>query len=259
MRGVEWQNLDAAKIQQKDRGRGRAWRRDRIPHRAAAAISRGEHLAGPRLRAERLIADVWKAEGEVALGEAFRLLDVETVAGVILRATIERDERDDCRRDPRHWHFPPFPDLLPPLREAAWQEILAGKIVLEAVKGVAGRRHQPLPPALLPRLTPDWELARLIRDGRDEYIDVRARPMPATDIPRPWQQKKPSRDELKDAVEDAAEAYSSENPPPFNEFWAAVKIRASGTTQIQMRKALKEQVPHLHRTRGQTRKIKSSG
>jgi len=80
----------------------------------------------------------------------------------------------------------------------------------------------------------------------------------ATATPGPWQ-KKPSRDGLKDAVEDAAEAYSSEDPPPFNEFWAAVKIRAPGTSQKQMRKALKELVSHLRRTRGQTRKNKSSG
>jgi hypothetical protein len=192
------------------------------------------------------------------LAEAFRLLDVETVAGVILRTVVAGDYSGG---DSRHWHFPPFAELLPSLREAAWQEVLAGRLVLEAIKGITGRRHQPLVPALLPRLTPDWELSRLTRDDRDdrdEYIDVQVRPMPATDIPRPWQ-KKPSRDELKDAVEDAAEAYSSGDPPLFDEFWAAVKIRAPGTTQIQMRKALKKQVPRLHRKRGQTRKMKSSG
>src|SRR5262249_38839978 len=98
---------------------------------------------------------------------------------------------------------------------------------------------------------------RLTR-GRDEYIAVRARLMSATAISRPWQEK-PSRDEFENAVEDAAEAYSSENPPLFDEFWEAVKIRAPGTTQIQMRKALKKQVPHLRRKRGQHRKIKSPG
>jgi hypothetical protein len=216
-------------------------------------ISRGAHLAGPQLHAERLVA-LWEADGAVALGEAFRLLDVEAVAGV-LRTVVAGDYDSG---DPRHWHFPPFADLLPELREAAWQEALAGRLVLEAIKGITGRRHQPLVPALLPRLIPDWVLSRLTRDGRDEYIDVRVRPMPATAIPRPWQEK-PSRDELKDAVEDAAEAYSSEDPPLFDEFWAAVKIRAPGTTQIQMRKALKEQVPRLLRTRGQWRKMKSSG
>jgi hypothetical protein len=215
-------------------------------------ISGGVHLAGPRLHAERLTA-LWKADGSVPLGEVFRLLDAEAIAGVILQAAVECDGGD-----PRHWHPPPFADLLAPLREAAWREVLAGRLVLEAIKGITGRRHQPLVPALLPRLTPDWKLSRLTRDGRDEYIDVRIRPMPATDISRPWQEK-PSRDELKAAVEDAAEAYSSDDPPLFDEFWAAVKIRAPGITQIQMRKALKKQVPHLHRKRGQTRKMKSSG
>jgi len=209
-------------------------------------ISRDAHLAGPQLHAERLI-ELWRSpDGDVALTEAFRLLDVDAVAGVIWRTVTANEYRGDSR----HWIFPPLVDLLPPLRALAWEEALAGRLVLEGVKGLTGRRHHPLAPALLPRLTPDWDLSRLTRDGRDEYIEVRVRSMPATDIPRPWQ-KKPSRDELKDAVEDAAEAYSSEDPPSFDEFWAVVKIRAPGTTQIQMRKALKEQVPHLHRTRGQ--------
>jgi hypothetical protein len=216
-------------------------------------ISRGAHLAGPTRHAERLIA-LWKADGAVALGEAFRLLDVEAVVGAIWR-TLATGEYSD---DPHYWHFPPLADLRPPLREAAWQEALAGKLVLEAIKGVTGRRHYPLAPALLPRLTPDWELARLTRDGRDEYIEVGARPIAAAGLPKPWQEK-PSRDEIKAAVEDAAEAYLSEDPPPFDEFWAALKIRAPGVTQDQVRKALKKQVPHLRRRRGQYRKIKSSG
>jgi hypothetical protein len=215
-------------------------------------ISRSNHLAGPQLYAERLV-ESWKADGSVALGDAFRLLNVEMVAGVILR-TVGAGEYDGG--DPRHWYFPPIADLLPPLREAAWQEILAGKLVLEAIKGIRGRRHQPLAPALLPRLTPDWELARLTRDGRDEWIEVQACPIAAAALSKPWQQAKPSRDELEDAVEDAAEAYSSKAQPSFAEFWAAVKIRAPGVTQFQMRNALKTQVPHLLRRRGQT---KSSG
>src|SRR4051812_13840404 len=95
-------------------------------------ISRGAHLTGPQLHAERLIK-LWKADGEVALAEAFRLLDVGTVARVILRTMTARDYEGG---DPRHWHFPPFADLLPPLRKAAWREIIAGKLVLEAIKSV---------------------------------------------------------------------------------------------------------------------------
>jgi hypothetical protein len=220
-------------------------------------ISRGARLggrptpfAGAWLHAERLI-ELWRADGEVPLTEAFRLLDVDAVAGVILRMVAAREYKGD----PRHWVFPPLADLLPPLREAAWQEILAGKLVLEAIKGIRGRRHQPLVPALLPRLTPDWELARLTCDGRDEWIEVRACPIAAAALPKPWQPK-PSRNEFKDAVEDAAEAYSSKAQPSFNEFWAAVKIRTPGVTQLQMRNALKMQVSHLRRRIGQT---KSSG
>jgi hypothetical protein len=206
-------------------------------------ISRGAHLDGPILHAGQLF-ELWKADGEVALTEAFRLLDVETVARVILH-TVTAGDYDEG--DPRHWHFPPFADLLPPLREAAWQEILAGKLVLDAIKGVSGRRHKPLLPAVLPRLIPDWELSRLIRDGRDEYIDVRVRPMPAIDIPRPWQPTKPSREKIRTVAEEIAKAH----PPPdgqlsFADFWVALKAGAGvGVTRRQALDALDKYASHL--------------
>jgi hypothetical protein len=216
-------------------------------------ISRGAHLAGPRLHAERLIK-LWKTDGEVALAEAFRLLDVETVAAVILR-TVTAGDYD--KGDPRRWHFPPFADLLPPLREAAWQEILAGKLVLEAIKGVTGRRHQPLVLALLPRLTPDWELSRLTRDGLDEYIEIRVRPMPATDIPRPWQGK-PSRGDVEAAASKIAEAYPPPAQLPFENFWAALKERVGPkVTRQQARDALKTHAKHLQGRRGYNSKSPS--
>ena len=146
-------------------------------------ISRGTHLAGPRsgprLYAEHLV-EAWKADGAVTLGAAYQLLDVKMVAGVILRAVAAEDYDQD---DPSYWPFPPVADLLAPLREVAWQEILAGNLVLEAIPGVTGREHRPLAVTELPRLAPDFELSRLTRDGRDEFIDVRVHPMSATDIP----------------------------------------------------------------------------
>jgi hypothetical protein len=216
-------------------------------------ISRSAHLASPRRHAERLVKLWHSPDGEVSLAEAFRLLGVDAVAGVIQRVATERDYQGD----PRIWHFPPLAELLPELREAAWQEALAGKLVLEGVKGIRGRRHQPVELALLPRLTPEWELARLTRDGRDEWIDVRACPIAAAALPKPWQKGKPSCHEIKAAAQDAAEAYSSEDPPSFDQFWAAIKIRAPGATQLQVRDALKKHVPHLRRGIG--KKIKSSG
>jgi hypothetical protein len=199
------------------------------------------------LHAERVV-ELWKADGAIALTGAFRLLDVGTVAGVILRTVVAGDYD---KGDSRHWHFPPFADLLPPLREAAWQEILAGTFVLEAVKGMAGRRHYPLVPALLPRLTPDWELSRLTRDGRDEYIEVRVRPMPATDIPRPWRAEKPSPDAIAATTKEIAKA----NPRPallsLAKFWAALKDHLGpSVTRKQARDALKKHAPHLQGRRG---------
>ena len=92
-------------------------------------LSRGLHLAGPRVHAERLVA-LWRSDDPVPLGEAFRLLvDVDMVAGAILR-TIANSEHG--YPDPRHWRFPDLEALLPELRACAWQEILAGRLLVEA-------------------------------------------------------------------------------------------------------------------------------
>jgi hypothetical protein len=217
-------------------------------------ISRGAHLIGPRLHAKRLI-EIWhSADSVVSLAEAFRLLDADAIAGVILR-TVTANE---YAGDPRHWIFPPFADLLAPLREAAWQEVLAGRLVLEAIKGITGRRRQPLTPALLPRLTPDWELARLTRDGRDEWIAVRVHLMAATEIPRPWQPK-PSPEQIKAAAKAIAKAYPPPNGwLPFPKFWAELKARAgAGVTKRQALRALNDHAPHLRVAPGQRRKNKS--
>jgi hypothetical protein len=214
-------------------------------------ISRGAHLAGPRLHAERL-TELWRANGEVPLAEAFRLLDVDAVAGVILR-TVTAGEYEG---DPRHWVFPPLADLLPPLRAQAWEAALDGELVLEGIKGITGRRHHALTPALLPRLTPDWELSRLLRDSRDEYIDVRARRMPAEVLPRPWQPK-PTRSEVEAVAKEIAQAYPPPAQLPFDDFWAMLKARHSKTTRQQALDAQKSCAPHLRGQRGYRSKIKS--
>ena len=153
--------------------------------------------AGPRgLGATRRASGrALEGDGAVALAEAFRLLDVETVAGVILRTVVAGDYDEG---DPRHWHFPPFADLLPSLREAVWQEALAGKLSVEAIKGVRGKRHRAVLPAELPRLSPDWPLSRLTRDGSDEYVEVRVRHLPAV-APTKWR-KPPSPEAIKSAL-----------------------------------------------------------
>lgn len=96
-------------------------------------ISRGTHLDGPRLQAKHL-ANLWCADGAVFLAEAFRLLDVPMIAGVLLRTAVEIETAD-----PRYWPFPDFEALLPPLRDQAWQEILVGRLVLEAVPAKGSR------------------------------------------------------------------------------------------------------------------------
>jgi hypothetical protein len=214
-------------------------------------ISRVAHLDGPRLHAKRLVA-LWRPDDEVSLAEAFRLLDVETVVGVILRATIEREERDDCRRDPRHWHFPPFANLLPSLREAAWQKALAGKLVLEAIKSVRGKRHRTILPAELPRQIPDWELARLILGDRDEFIAVRVRRPPAESVKATWREQIPEK-ALENAMQDIALAHEGKTRPREKDIVKEMRdrLRRPDLPRDVILEALKNYAPQLKRGRGE--------
>lgn len=221
-------------------------------------ISRGAHLDGPLLHARRLV-DLWKIDDgdHVLLAQGFRLLDVETVAGAIFR----RCGIMDCPGDARYWTFPTLEDLLPELRETAWRAMQGGGLSVEAIKGVRGNRYRTVLPAELPRLTPDWELSRLMLDGRDEFINVRVRRTPAEPVKKAWRAK-PSLAELKLVIVDIALGYpqAQERPetrPSFEEVW--IKLRAHFETEIprdDVRKAL-DVAPHLKRGRGQHGKSQS--
>lgn len=56
-------------------------------------ISRGAHLDGPLLHAQRLV-ELWQLDSndDIPLAQAFRLLDVETIAGAILRTLVAADD-----------------------------------------------------------------------------------------------------------------------------------------------------------------------
>ena len=118
-------------------------------------ISRGAHLAGPALHAQRLV-ELWGVEGgdDLPLTEAFRLLDSDAVTGVILR-TLYASDREYHNPHPSYWVFASLDDMLPELRDLSWQAMLTGALLVEAVRG---KRCQVVQPAELLRLAPDWEL-----------------------------------------------------------------------------------------------------
>lgn len=218
-------------------------------------ISRGAHLAGPRLHAERLV-ELWRSPaGEVPLAEAFRLLDVDAVAGAILRTVLV----NEYEGDPRYWHFPPFADLLLPLREAAWQEALAGKLVLEAIKGLRGKRHRTLLPAELPRLIPDWELARLTLGDRDEFTAVRVRRSPAKPVKATCREQIPEK-ALENTMRDIALAHEGKPRPREKDIVEEMRNRLGrpDLPRDVIRSAVKSYAPQLKRARGET-KINSRG
>jgi hypothetical protein len=204
-------------------------------------LSRGAHLAGPRLHAQRLV-ELWQvaADDDVPLSEAFRLLDVGTVEGAIWRVTVARERK----HDPRYCTFPEIEELLPELSELAWQGMLAGTLLVKAIKGVRGKRYRTVLSAEMPRLVPDWRLSRLVLRGNDEFIDVRVQHAPTEPVKKAW--RKPyTDDELKPATEALAKTYGPGEQPSFEVFWNALQDRLPEITRRQAQHALKKFAPHL--------------
>ena len=223
-------------------------------------ISRSAHLAGPAIHAGRLV-ELWKSEDDVPLEQAFRLLDAETVARAIFRTALMSD--NDYPNDPVHWPLPPLGDLLPELRDAAWEALLDGKLRIEAIRyawGKAGKGARPVPLVELQRLSPDWQLSRLCRGDHDEYIEARVRRAPAEPSVEP--PKRPPRaalraELLKGAMEEIAQGYPEGARPPAVEIEAALKTRLPWVTRQEAREALAKYAPWLRGERGRPRLRKS--
>jgi hypothetical protein len=146
-------------------------------------VSRGAHLAGPSLHAQRLV-EFWKVADadEVSLAQAYRLLGAAAVEAAIWRLVGANEYPGDTR----YWAFPPLEDLLPELHEATWQTMLTGTLVTTAIRGVRGKTRRVILPAEMVRLTPDWELSRLGETTSDKFTDVRVRQAPAVPIKSTW-------------------------------------------------------------------------
>jgi hypothetical protein len=125
-------------------------------------ISRGAHLGGPVLHAQRL-TKLWEvaAGDDIPLAEAFRLLDEAAVEGAIWRALATGEYFGA-----QYWSFPDIGALLPELRELCWQAMVEGTLLVEALGSKRARRPRVVLPAELQRLTPNWQLSQLCRGRR---------------------------------------------------------------------------------------------
>jgi hypothetical protein len=218
-------------------------------------------------------ANYW-GDDDVPLSQAFRLLDVEAVARAISRTALISD--NDYPNDPIHWPLPPLNDLLPELHDAVWQALLDSELQIEAIpyeRGKTGKIPCVIPSIELARLSPDWKLSRLCRGDLDEFVEARVRRAPAdtpvetsteppvepeppaeTSDEAPRRQR-PSRAQLKAAMEEIAQGYPKDaHPPPFKEIEAALKIRHPGATRSQLREVVAKHAPQLHGERGRPRK-----
>jgi hypothetical protein len=214
-------------------------------------ISRATHLGGPALHARRLV-DLWKVDDsdDVPLAQAFRLLDAGAIAGAILRTLAVRDYPGD----PRYWTFSDLEDLLPGLQDLCWQGMLDGTLLVEANRG----REKPraVLPVELQRLQPDWRLSRLCLGERDEFVDVRVRRAP--DPVEPAQRRKrPSRAELKAAMEEIAREAARAPAPTEQEVWNGLKARLGQVSRQDARGAIAKYAPQLRGRRGYRSKRKS--
>jgi hypothetical protein len=202
-------------------------------------------LAGPWLHADRLI-DLWQVadDEDVPLAQAFRLLDIEAVHGAILRTL---GANDYPASDPRYWFLPPLEDLLPELHELSWQAMLAEEFEVEAIKGLHGTRPRTVLSVELPRLTPDWELSRLCRNGEDKFIHVRVRRRPAEPGPKKAWRQPISKTDLKAATEAIVQACEPGAQLSESDFWDKLKERTgrSDLPRQDARTALNEYAPQL--------------
>src|SRR5215471_9208170 len=133
-------------------------------------VSRAAHLAGAALHARALI-DLWRLDGEadtVPLALAFRLLDVKTVERAFSRAAAS----DGFPGGADSWGVPNAWSLLIELRACCWQAICSGVLQVEAIKGLRGTKPRTVLSAELRGQVPDWILSRILRNGRDEFVDV---------------------------------------------------------------------------------------
>jgi hypothetical protein len=195
-------------------------------------------------RLSELLTEWWQAGGDgVSLAEAFRLLPTETVTGVILRALTEIEATD-----PRYWSLPTLDTLLPLLRVAAWQQCIAGRLLLEAIPA-NGSRHRALSPLDLPWLIPDFSCSRLLHDGRVVYDEVRVRQLPAP-VER-WRERSPPN-EIRIALENIL---STKPDMAGGELETALYNHFGGkVTRDVARAAIKQHAPQTIRRRGRPRK-----
>ena len=215
-------------------------------------LSRGLHLAAPRLHAERLIA-LWRSDGPVTLQEAFRLLiDVDLITGVILR-TVAASE--DGYQHPRHWRFPNLEALLPELRAIVWQGILAGRLQVEA-------NGRTLKLAVVPSLTPDWQRSRLLRPKNPlAQVMVRYPPtVPIAEKPpaKKWRKREqPSEQEVKLAMENIVKNTDPNSPRDADWPWRQLQQKFPEITRERARQAREGHAPQLVRRRGRPTKPRS--
>jgi len=207
-------------------------------------ISRGAHLDGPIQQARRLVG-LWKVDSgdDVPLAQAYRLLDAKPVAGVI-RRTVGTEEYADAG-DPRYWIFPGLGSLEPQLRALSWQAMLDGELVVEAKPGVRGKRYRAVSPAELVRLTPDWTVSRLLRDGVDVFIDARVR-RPSPEVVKKTWREHPDRSAVVRAMAKIAESGSN---PSQQDLLSMLRVEFPGLPRQMMRDAF-PQVPQLRGRRG---------
>jgi hypothetical protein len=223
-------------------------------------ISRGVHLAGPRLHAERLVK-IWHTEEAVRLEQAFRLLDVSLVESVIWRTMNEISEfGDEC-----HWQFPEFEQLLPPLCDQVWQETLNGRLTIEGTTA-DGKRHGLLP-AKLQFLKPDWPTSRLHSEGHLKYVEVTVK-RPAVSV-SPSPRKVVSDAELGRCIQQivtdwanptedikrVVKDWKADKQPEESELLELVRTRLDARiSRKRLRLVMKNHAPQWVRERGRPRK-----
>jgi hypothetical protein len=184
-------------------------------------------------------------DAAVALDQAYRLLDADTLTDIVLAAMIRATAPD------AQFHMRPnLRALMPDLRARVWREMLDGRLVATGIKDdpVAGKRVA-VSADRLRLMGPNWARSELHLDGRTVVFAVEVEHVTLAVLKTP-QRKQMSEVVLRGHIEQLAADWPDDRPPSEARLWELVKGRGDWVARDRVRKAQKRYAPQWSRDRG---------
>jgi hypothetical protein len=184
-------------------------------------------------------------DAAVALDQAYRLLDADTLTDIVL-AAMTRATAPDAR-----FHMLPNPRaLMPDLRGRVWWELLGERLVATGIKDdpVAGKRVA-VSADRLRLLEPNWARSELHLDGHAVVFAVEVEHVTLA-VPKTPQRKHMPEVVLRRHMEQIAADWPDDKPPSEARLRELVQGRGGWVGRDRVREAQKRYAPQWSRDRG---------